>query len=204
MRKIIFIFFLALLFGSCSKPTQFMVKSVRDARTIELEDGTIVKLIGVNGTTNKYDLALQGLENNYITLYDENYDPIKEIYEGNILAYVYDIEGNCINDFAENNGENSGIAETTGQSSIMLGGNNDTEPKERVSAGDIEAMPESNLSELYEKNKYSVFLIAVPQTASTYAQGTGFFISVSCLILGLVIVIYGSIDLLTNVINLDL
>lgn len=179
MLKWLIISLFALFVISCSKPTQFLVKNVIDEQTIELEDGTIVKLIGVNATTNKYVQALQGLQNNYVLLYDENYDPIKEIYEGNILAYVYDIEGNCINDFAVGSEDESDISTGQNPQSIIQDDNSNSEPKERISAKDIAVMPVSSLSELYEKQKNAVFLIAVPQTTDTYSQGTGFFINSS-------------------------
>jgi serine protease Do len=178
MRKQLLFFLFAMVVISCSKPTQFLVKSVMDAQTIELEDGTIVKLIGVNGTTNKYVQALQGLQNNFVLLYDENYDPIKEIYEGNILAYVYDIEGNCINDFALSGEDNEDSGAVQSGERIVIGSDDNTE-KERVSGKTIEVMPATSLSELYERNKNAVFLIAVPKTKDTYSQGTGFFINSS-------------------------
>ncbi len=176
MRKYFLLFLLALVFISCSKPTQFLVKNVIDAQTIELEDGTIVKLIGVNGTTNKYVQALQGLQNNYVLLYDENYDPIKAIYEGKILAYVYDIEGNCINDFALSGEDNEESGAVQSDERIIIDSDDNTE-KERVSGKTIEVMPATSLSELYERDKNAVFLIAVPKTGNMYAQGTGFFIT---------------------------
>jgi len=51
------IFLLLLVFTACSKPTAFLVKKVIDSRTIELEDGTKVNLIGVKSTTEKYAQA---------------------------------------------------------------------------------------------------------------------------------------------------
>jgi len=53
----------------------------------------------------------------------------------------------------------------------------DTGLKSRISGKQIDGLPANSLSELYEKNKYAVFLIAVPQTETTYSQGTGFFIT---------------------------
>ena len=179
MKKILLILLIVSLLVSCSKPKQFLVKSIIDIQTIELDDGTIVKLIGVNSRTNKYIQALQGLENNYVLLYDENYDPIKEIYEGNLMAYVYDLEGNCINDFSGGSTDEAKISDEQSSSPSSINTNENSEPKERVSSKNVEAMPHTSLSEMYEKNKYAVFLIAVPQTETTYAQGTGFFISSS-------------------------
>jgi serine protease Do len=176
MRNILLVVGLLLLFAMCSKPTAFMVKQVIDPQTIELEDGTRVRLIGVNGTTEKYALALSGLANNYVYLYDENYDPIKYIGEGQINAYVYDQEENCINDFALQSDEQSTSKEEGSQSggTILLG--NDS-IKERISGNEVGAFPAGTLAEMYEKNKYAVFLVAVPQTETTYAQGTGFFVA---------------------------
>jgi serine protease Do len=177
MKKILHFFLIVLLLVACSKPKTFLVKSIKDARTIELEDGTIVTLIGVNGTTNKYVQALQGLENNYVLLYNEDYDAIKEIYDGKIMAYVYDIEGNCINNFAEGSNNEQVISSSQNPESISIIANKNNEPKERISGKEFESMPHSSLSEMYEKNKLAVFLIAVPQTEDTYSQGTGFFVT---------------------------
>ncbi len=164
--------------ASCSRPTQFLVKSIKNSQTIELEDGTIVRLIGVNKTNNKYMQGLQGLQNNYVTLYDENYDPVKTITDGTIMAYVYDEEGNCINDFAGGSDGNQEVAESSDQSQIEIN-NNDIQESERISGKSLESMAGNSLSEMYEKNKNAVFLIAVPQSEDMYAQGTGFFISAS-------------------------
>jgi serine protease Do len=114
-----------------------------------------------------------------VYLYDENYDPINQITSGSLNAYVYDEQENCINNYAEGNGE---ISEGTNEQTNKTELNNtpeNIEIKNRISGKEIEKYPISNLSELYERNKYAVFLIAVPQTESTYAQGTGFFISAS-------------------------
>lgn len=174
MKKIFLYILILALVESCSKPQYFLVKSVLDSQTLELEDGTIVKLIGVNQYTQKYVDALNHLSNNYVYLYDENYDPIDYIDQGSIMAYVYDEEGNCINDFATGDSELT-IASTISPHDREIV--NDTEIKERISGSIINEMPASTLSELYERHKNAVFLIAVPQDESTYAQGTGFFIS---------------------------
>ena len=177
MKGFIFASIICLLLVSCSKPTPFLVKRVINSNKIELEDGTVVNLVGVNKATSKYLESLNGVTNKYVTLYDEDYEPIKRISGSTLNAYVYDEEENCINNFAEGNGE---IVESANQPI------NQTEPiiqpktdeiKSRISGKEIEKYPASNLSELYAKNKYAVFLIAVPQTESSYAQGTGFFIS---------------------------
>lgn len=176
MRKYILFILLSSLLISCSE-TKFLVTRIIDASTLELEDKTIVKLIGVNHSTNKYVTALNGLENNYVLLYDENYDLINEITEGKIMAYVYNMEEICINDLAIS-------SETDDRSEIL----EEKKPvdleteqvlKERISGKEIEVLPSANLSEMYDKNKYAVFLIQVPTTKNTYAQGTGFFISSS-------------------------
>jgi serine protease Do len=172
------IIFIVFVVASCSKPTQFLVKSIKNSQTIELEDGTIVKLIGVNNTNSKYIQGLQGLQNNYVTLYDENYDPVKTITEVTIMAYVYDDEGNCINDYANDSNGGQEVDQSPGQSNIDLT-DSDMQETERISGKSVESMPGSSLSEMYEKNKNAVFLIAVPQTEEMYAQGTGFFISSS-------------------------
>lgn len=180
MRKHIIIFILCLILFSCSRPTQFLVKRVIDAQTIELEDGTLVKLIGVNSTTVKYVNALRGLENNYVILYDENYDPIQEITQGNLNAYVYDLNEECINDMAQGGDGGEAVSNQINKKdeTVDVIQNNDP-PKERISGKDVKALPNSTLAEMYEQNKYAVFLIAVPQSESTYAQGTGFFITSS-------------------------
>lgn len=177
MNKKLVIFLLLLVITACSKPTAFLVKKVIDSHTIELEDGTKVNLIGVKSTTEKYAQALSGLTNNYIYLYDEDYNPIKSITEGQINAYVYDQEENCINDFAVQSDANSASNSNDGSQSgdKIVDGNDSVQP--RISGKVIDAFPVGSLAELYEKNKYAVFLIAVPQTETTYAQGTGFFIA---------------------------
>lgn len=180
MAKYISIFIICLFIFSCSKPTQFLVKRVIDAQTIELEDATVVKLIGVNSTTPKYVEALKGIENNYVQLYDENYDPINEITDGSINAYVYDINVECLNDMAV--GENSEKANTSieqDEGSVVSENQSNEPPKERISGKEVEVMPNSTLAEMYKQNKHAVFLIAVPQSETTYAQGTGFFITSS-------------------------
>lgn len=185
MRTIGLVLLIGIIFASCSNPTPFLVKRIVDEQTIELEDGTMVKLIGVNRSSNKYIQALNGRLNNYVLLYDENYDPIKEIDQASLLAYVYDQEGNCINNYADSIGSSSGgegVSDNTlDQAKPPSGGtvSSDTGLKARISGKQIEALPANSLSELYEKNKYSVFLIAVPRTKTTYAQGTGFFITSS-------------------------
>jgi serine protease Do len=169
------IIFLLLL--SCSKPTAFLVIRVINSRTLELEDGTHVNLVGVNKTTSKYLESLNGVTNKYVTLYDENYDPIKEISVGSINAYVYDEQDNCINNFSEGNSEvTEGTNEQIIQSEPIVQPKNG-ERKSRISGKEIEKYPTSSLSELYTRNKYAVFLIAVPKNETSYAQGTGFFIS---------------------------
>jgi serine protease Do len=179
MKSLVFYSIIFLLFASCSNPTPFLVKRVVDARTIELEDGTLVNLLGVNGPTNKYLESLKGLTNNYVYLYDEDYEPIKEISESSLSAYVYDEQDNCINNFAQSSeGASENITDQPQVTESIIPPEN-TEIKERVSGREINNFPTSNLSELYEKNKYAVFLIAVPQSETTYAQGTGFFISSS-------------------------
>ena len=179
MKNVLQLLLIISLLLSCSEPKQFLVKSIKNAQTIELEDGTIVKLIGVNGTTNKYVQALQGLKDNYVLLYNEDYDGIKDIYDGNIMAYVYDMEGNCINNFAEGSTGGVEITGTQSPKTISVVTNDNNEPKERISGKDSKSMPHSSLSEMYEKNKLAVFLIAVPQSEDMYAQGTGFFITSS-------------------------
>jgi hypothetical protein len=176
MKKYVLVLLTGLLVFSCSRPTQFLVKNVKNSRTIELEDGTIVSLIGVNQTNQKYIQSLQGLQNNYVTLYDENYDPIKTITEGTIMAYVYDSEDNCINEFADGLDGNQDVAESSEETQLILK-DNDNQEKERISGRSVESMPGSSLSEMYEKFKQAIFLIAVPQTEDVFAQGTGFFIS---------------------------
>lgn len=56
---------------------------------------------------------------------------------------------------------------------------NNQPPKERISGKEVEAMPNATLAEMYKQNNNAVFLIAVLQSETTYAQGTGFFISAS-------------------------
>lgn len=182
MRKYIIIFLLLPIFYSCSKPTQFLVRKVIDDQTIELENGTIVKLIGINNTTPKYIEALKKLENDYVLLYDENYDPIKEIEEGSLNAYVYNLNEDCLNDMVNGEAEesiNNSSNQETESESVVSEINNNNSTSERISGKKIDTMPTSNLSEMYEKNKYAVFLIAVPESETSYAQGTGFFISAS-------------------------
>ena len=60
MRTICLVFLIVIIFASCSNPTPFLVKRIVDEQTIELEDGTMVKLIGVNRSSNKYIQALNG------------------------------------------------------------------------------------------------------------------------------------------------
>lgn len=179
MKNIFLLFLLVALLTSCPKPTQFLVKGIKDARTIELEDGTMVTLIGVKSTTNKYKQALQGLQNNYVLLYNEDYDAVKEIYEGSIKAYVYDMEGNCINNFAEGSAGGEEISGSQRPQTVSINANENNEPKERISSEKTESMPHASLSEMYKKNKLAVFLIAVPQTGDMYSQGTGFFVTSS-------------------------
>ena len=128
-----------MLLASCSKPTYFLVKEVHDAETIILDNGASVKLIGVNSYTDRYKEALLQLRNNYVTLYDENYDPVKEIYEGSIFAYVYDQEGNCINNFAE--GGTSSEAQT-----ITSIPSEDYQPKVEESSPDKERVSGETVS----------------------------------------------------------
>jgi hypothetical protein len=55
MRNHIYIFIsVVYLFFSCASQERFFVKNIVDTSTIELENNAIVKLIGVNHTTNKY------------------------------------------------------------------------------------------------------------------------------------------------------
>lgn len=173
LLKVLIIFFVIL---SCSRNEQFLVKNIINSNTIELEDGTIVTLIGVNKTNKKYINSLNNLKNNFVTLYDENYDPIDLISSGKILAYVHDNEDNCINDFSLGS---EGVEDEEIIESQPIYRENDNQKKERVSGKSTELLPGATLSEMYEKNKLAVFLIAVPQTDDTYAQGTGFFISSS-------------------------
>lgn len=174
-RSIFFVIFYLLV--SCASQEEFFVKNIIDTSTIELENNTVVKLIGVNRTTNKYVEALKNVKNNFVLLYDENYEAINDVEEGIILAYVYNVDGDCINEFAEaQEGESeSKVVEINQPTQLQT----EEELKERISGKNIDALPNSNLSEMYEKNKYAVFLIAVPITAESYAQGTGFFIASS-------------------------
>lgn len=179
MSKYIITVIIVFTLFSCSKPTPYLVKQIVDSKTIELEDGTTVNLIDVNQPTNKYLGKLKGLVNTYVCLYDENYDPIKDITEGSLNAYVYDAEDNCINELANGEGVNGNLeSEGTSQNSQSVISENDT-TYERISGQSIEKMAAGNLSELYERNKYSVFLVAVPKSSNSYAQGTGFFITAS-------------------------
>jgi hypothetical protein len=98
MKRII-IFLSILLFSACSGQKQFYVSEIVSPHSIKLEDGTIVQLIGVSNTFNE----LKGIENTYIQMYDEDYNPINEVTGHEIMAYIYDMEGNCINNYAENN-----------------------------------------------------------------------------------------------------
>jgi hypothetical protein len=176
-KSIFTIFACSLLFSACSEPTPFLVKTVKDSKTIILEDGTTVRLIGINGYTEKYRQSLNNLKDNYVYLYDENYDPIDEIYEGSIYAYVYDQENNCINNYAGGTDE-IGINEPSyDDADIHHSKQTKDDPKlERISGREVESMHGSSLSELYERNKNAVFLIAVFISESEYAQGSGFFI----------------------------
>lgn len=178
MRKYIIIILLLPILYSCSKPTQFLVKKVIDAQTIELENGAVVNLIGINNTTPKYIDALNKLENDYVLLYDENYDPIKEIEEGSLNAYVYNLNEECLNDMVDGE-DNESVNNSSNKPSESAISDNNNSTSDRVSGKKIDTMPTSNLSEMYEKNKYAVFLIAVPKSETSYAQGTGFFITAS-------------------------
>ena len=178
MRKYIIIILLLPILYSCSKPTQFLVKKVIDAQTIELENGTVVNLIGINNTTPKYIDALNKLENDYVLLYDDNYDPIKEIEEGSLNAYVYNLNEECLNDMVDGE-DNESVNNPSNKPSESAISDNNNSTSDRVSGKKIDTMPTSNLSEMYEKNKYAVFLIAVPKSETSYAQGTGFFITAS-------------------------
>jgi len=175
MCKTAICFLLVFLIVSCSKPKHFLVKSVIDSQTIELEDGTVVILIGVNKTTSRYIEALKELENNYVYLYDENYDPIKLIYQGSIYAYVYNSQNICINDLSEGI-HTSQVNKNEISSSSPIRTQNDN-GIERISGSAATSLPTNTLSELYERNKLAVFLIAVPHSETEFAQGTGFFIS---------------------------
>lgn len=174
MRKYILLLLLSSLLFSCSE-TKFLVTRIIDTSTLELEDKTIIKLIGVKQTTNKYVNALNGLENNYVLLYDENYDVINEITDGKITAYVYNMEQECINDLAKSDETSDVPAKSEEKKSIDLETN--LVLKERISVKEIGLLPTTTLAEMYEKNKYSVFLIAVPTSKDNYSQGTGFFIA---------------------------
>jgi len=92
------------------------------------------------------------------------------------LAYVYDNEDNCINEFADGSDGIQEVAESSEETQLILN-DNDNQEKDRISGRSVESMPGSSLSEMYEKFKQAVFLIAVPQTDDMYAQGTGFFVS---------------------------
>ena len=151
------------------------MSKILNERSVELEDGTVVTLIDVKQVTKKYLNALKQLENSYIQMYDEDYNPVKEIEGSNILAYVYDADGNCINDYA--NGDNSEVAESSENVQPISVNKSDIESDGRISGKNIDNMSQSSLSEMYEKYKYSVFLIAVPISGNSYAQGTGFFIA---------------------------
>jgi serine protease Do len=169
MKKV-FVLLLLVSLGACSGHKQFYVSKILSNQSVQLEDGTVVILIGVTTPTKSYIEALKKIENNYIQLYDEDYDPINELNNENIKAYVYDLDGNCINNLVD---EGEATAENHQQ---IQTGNDETDTKDRISGSVIKSLPHANLSEMYEKNKYAVFLIAVPLSESTYAQGTGFFI----------------------------
>lgn len=177
-RNIIFLFTLVFIIfsSSCSKPTPFLVKSIKDGETIILKDGTTIKLIGVNGITEKYKQSLLGLKNNYVFLYDQDYNPIKTIHQGSIYAYVYDSEQNCINNFANGSDISSLNRYTQNESpAILLTETN--KGKDRISGNNSSSNPELSLSELYEKSKNTVFLVAVYSSDTDYAQGSGFFLT---------------------------
>jgi serine protease Do len=177
-RYISFSLLLALFvaLASCSKPTPYLVKNIKDGETIVLEDGTTVKLIGVNGVTEKYKQSLLGLKNNYVYLYDQNYDPIKTIYEGSIYAYVYDSEDNCINNFADGSEISSTSIGVADENPSIATSNSETQG-ERISGKEVAAMQGASLSELYERNKNAVFLVAVFMSETNYSQGSGFFLT---------------------------
>jgi hypothetical protein len=101
MKKIIYLVCLLLFLSACSGHKQFYVSKILNHQSVQLEDGTVVTLIGVNAPTKNYLDELKKLENNYIQLYDENYDPINEIAKPAINAYIYNLDGDCINDYVE-------------------------------------------------------------------------------------------------------
>lgn len=167
---------LFVVLTSCSKPRPYLVITIKDGETIVLEDGTTVKLIGVNDVTEKYKQSLLGLKNNYVFLYDQNYDPIKTIFEGSIYAYVYDSEYNCINNFANGSEVTSTSIDITNESPVNIHSGSKTQ-EERISGKQVAAMKGASLSELYERNKNAVFLVAVYTSETKYSQGSGFFLT---------------------------
>lgn len=177
MKKICFLFYLNLILISCSSPKLFLVKNVVNNSTIELENKTLVRLIGVNSQTNKYVNAINELPNSYVELFNEDYDPIKEITGGEIFAYVYNENGECINDFTKGSDSEK---DPQGSTEIpVIQPEEIVVAEERISGKEIEILPVATLAEMYEKNKNAVFLIAVPKGNTNYAQGTGFFIEAS-------------------------
>lgn len=177
MKKTCILFCLNLILISCSSPKLFLVQNVINNSTIELENKTLVRLIGVNNQTNKYVNALHELPNSYVELFNEDYDPIKEITSGEIFAYVYNENGECINDFTK--GSDNDKASQVSTEIEVIKPEESANVEERVSGKDIDILPVATLAEMYEKNKNAVFLIAVPKGNNKYAQGTGFFIQAS-------------------------
>jgi hypothetical protein len=92
---------LLILFYACSNPKQYRVEEIVKMNVVRLEDGTLLTLIGVKAPTQAYIDALKQTKNNYVLLYDENYNPINELTGTTISAYIYDLDNNCINDLAE-------------------------------------------------------------------------------------------------------
>jgi hypothetical protein len=104
MKKNAVFLLLTICFCACTKQEQFYVSRILSPQSIRLEDGTVVTLIGVTAPTDVYMNALNALENQYVQLYDENYDPVNELTGEPVEAYVFDLEGDCINDLV-NEGE---------------------------------------------------------------------------------------------------
>lgn len=149
-----------------------MVKRVINGQTIELVNGAQVHLIGVNSTNTRYELALEELPNTYVTLYDEAYDPVTDIVEGEFSAYVYDQQEECINNLAL-----SGDKKDGNQNEAMLISTSSESNGSSKVQGEGANQTTVNLSELYDRCKEAVFLIVVPTSSTTYSQGSGFFIS---------------------------
>lgn len=95
MRKLLLISVIALL--SACGGSNFTATKVIDGNSFELSNGVTVSLVNVGKNPENIKILERYLRGN-ILLYDESNEEIKNFTSDHISAFVYNSDGDCVND----------------------------------------------------------------------------------------------------------